>query len=250
MTPFPSVGRSVYPRALYSLLFSKYSLLSVFAGILLCKAEGLGHLSPTTGLGSIWCFHRGGRPDSGSEPKPGRPQGQAESAGCCWAVGLLSPEAVPAGSGGGGRDRPLSPGLGVGLPGRSTSLHRSPSGRRGERERVSRDQRWESGQAWLGGRGEPGCRSTWSRPVDSVPRSHDSGRWVSWAPCLRGGSDRPPRPPPGVQWAVWFAPETVLRTRVSNPVSAELGLFASVLASAGDVPVRGSSAHKTCLDIW
>ena len=33
-------------------------------------------------------------------------------------------------------------------------------------------------------------------------------------------------------------------------MSAELGLFASVLASAGDVPVRGSSAHKTCLDIW
>ena len=55
---------------------------------------------------------------------------------------------------------------------------------------------------------------------------------------------------PGNQWAVWFAPETVLCSRLSNPVTSELGLFASVSASAGDVPVRGSSTHKICLDFW
>lgn len=69
-------------------------------------------------------------------------------------------------------------------------------------------------------------------------------------PVSPGRQWTPPPRPPGAQWAVWFAPETVLHTRVSNPVSAELGLYSSVLASAGDVPVRGSSAHKTCLDIW
>ena len=157
-------------------------------------AEGLGHLSPTAGLGSIWCFHRGGR--RVSEPKPGRPSGQAELAGCCWAVGLLlCPEAVPAGSRGGGRDRPLSPGLGVGCPADRPASTGSPpagagsgSGSPGKRSGNQARPGWEA-------RGEPGCRCTWSRPVDSVPRSHDSGRWASWAPCLRGGSDPPPRVP-------------------------------------------------------
>ena len=94
---------------------------------------------------------------SGWEPKPARLAGQAGSAGCCGAVGLLlSPEVVPAGSRGEGRHLPLGPGPGVVLPCRLTSLHRSRSGRREERERVSRDRRWELGQAWLGGQGRAG----------------------------------------------------------------------------------------------
>ena len=48
------------------------SLLSVFVGTLLCKAEGPGPLSLTTGLvARIWWFHHLDPPSvSGREPKP------------------------------------------------------------------------------------------------------------------------------------------------------------------------------------
>ena len=76
-------------------------------------------------------------------------------------------------------DRPASTGA---PPAGAGSGSGSPGKRSGNQARPG----WEA-------RGEPGCRCTWSPPVDSVPRSHDSGRWASWAPCLRGGSD--PQPP-------------------------------------------------------
>ena len=51
----------VYPYVLYSSPLNKYfttSLLSIFVGIFICKANRPGPLSLTTGLvGRIWCFH-------------------------------------------------------------------------------------------------------------------------------------------------------------------------------------------------
>ena len=181
---------------------SKYSLLSVVAGILFCKAEGLGPLSQTTGgLGSIRCFHRGGHPQClAGNQSPRDPRGRRDRLVVVgrWASSSLrrlcrqvlgakadtcpSVQArvlcCPA-------DRPASTGA---APAATRSGRGSPGTGGGNWARPG----WEA-------RGEPGargCRLSWSWSVDSVPRSHDSERWASWAPCLRGGRD--PRDPMGL----------------------------------------------------
>lgn len=183
---------------------SEYSLLSVFAGILFCKAEGLGPLSQTTGgLGSIRCFHRGGRPQclaGNQSPRgPRGPRGRRDRlvVGGRWASSSLwrlcwqvlgakadtcpSVQALvwccPADRAASTRAAPATARSGRGPPGAGGGNWARPG--------------WE-------GSGEPGargCRLSWSRSVDSVPRSHDSERWASWAPCLWGGRD--PREPMG-----------------------------------------------------
>lgn len=133
-------------------------------------------------------------------------------------------------------DRPASTGA---PPAGAGSGRGSPGTRGGNQARPG----WEAGASRAADPPGPGL---WTpSPAATTPGAGSPGPRVSGEAVTT-----PPPRPPGAQWAVWFAPETVLHTRVSNPVSAELGLYSSVLASAGDVPVRGSSAHKTCLDIW
>lgn len=155
-TAFPPVGRSVCPRARPSLLLvsTRFLLSSLRSG-------RVGPPSPSAGLGRVRCFHRGGRPVSGWGRRP-EDAGAGESAGWCWAAGLLpSPlsEAVPAASRGGGRDRPLSPGLGVEPPAdRPASTGAAPDAA-------------GSGRGFPGTRGgnqaRPGWRPAASRAADS-----------------------------------------------------------------------------------
>ena len=84
-SPSGSAHVHIWPHTLYSFFLLRNTLLasvlSVLVKILICKAEGPGPLSLTTGLvARIWCFYRRDLASiSGWEPKPRSTPFQAET---------------------------------------------------------------------------------------------------------------------------------------------------------------------------
>lgn len=192
-------------------------------------------MSQTTGgLGSIRCFHRGSRPQSlAGNQSPRGPRGrrdllvvagrwassslrrlcrqvlEAEADTCpsvqarVWCCPADRPASRPGCGAAPPIDQPppepLRPprGAGEGLPGPEVGTGPGLAGRPGaSRAREAADS--------------PGPGLWTPSPADTTPSAGPPGPRVS----REAGT-------PGAQWAVWFAPETVLRTRLSNPVTSQ-----------------------------